>query len=122
MTPAKKGTKRSAPMPKSAKPSAKPDHRVELLFEIGAEQIPARPPRECSTYSLPRVSRHSAAPRTWYRPAREGPRCIRPFRWLLGVYGGKPLSFASGGFSAGDAPDGLRCLGKPQIRVTNFAD
>ena len=41
MTPAKKGTKRSVSMSKSAKSSVKPDHRVELLFEIGAEEIPA---------------------------------------------------------------------------------
>src|SRR5690348_10860993 len=38
MTPAKKGTKRTAAMSKS---SAKPDHRVELLFENGAEEISA---------------------------------------------------------------------------------
>jgi len=41
MTSAKKEAKRSTSMPKSAKPSAKPDQRVELLFEIGAEEIPA---------------------------------------------------------------------------------
>jgi glycyl-tRNA synthetase beta chain len=41
MTSVKKGTKHSSSMPKSAKPSAKPDQRVELLFEIGAEEIPA---------------------------------------------------------------------------------
>src|SRR5882672_10936762 len=38
MTPAKKGTKRTAPM---SKPAPKPDSRVELLFEIGAKEIPA---------------------------------------------------------------------------------
>jgi glycyl-tRNA synthetase beta chain len=36
MSPAKK-----APASKSAKPSTKPDRRIELLFEIGAEEIPA---------------------------------------------------------------------------------
>jgi glycyl-tRNA synthetase beta chain len=41
MTAAKKGTKRSISMPKSAKSSDKPDRRVELLFETGAEEIPA---------------------------------------------------------------------------------
>jgi len=40
MTPTKKGTRHSS-MPKSAKPSTKPDRRIELLFEIGAEEIPA---------------------------------------------------------------------------------
>src|SRR5258708_811013 len=38
MTPAKKGTKPTTPM---SKPAPKPDSRVELLFEIGAEEIPA---------------------------------------------------------------------------------
>src|SRR5215469_14591822 len=37
MTPAKKAT----PKTKPAKISAKPDQRIELLFEIGAEEIPA---------------------------------------------------------------------------------
>src|ERR1700731_5355298 len=41
MTSSKKGTKHSSLMPKSAKPSAKPDPRAELLFEIGAEETPA---------------------------------------------------------------------------------
>src|SRR5260370_38892151 len=38
MPPAKKGTNRTSPM---SKPAPKPDSRVELLFEIGAEEIPA---------------------------------------------------------------------------------
>ncbi len=41
MTTTKKGTKTSSTMPKSSKFSAKPDRRVELLLEIGAEEIPA---------------------------------------------------------------------------------
>ena len=61
MTSVKKGTKHGSSMPKSAKPSAKPDQRVELLFEIGAEEIPAGMLPRAVTELKSILERHFAA-------------------------------------------------------------
>src|SRR5260370_17341154 len=56
--PAKKGTKRTTPM---SKPAPKPDSRVELLFEIGAEEIPAGMLPRAVTELQSILERHLAA-------------------------------------------------------------
>src|SRR6202166_4416270 len=230
MTSSKKGTHRSSPMPKSAKTSAKPDSRVELLFEIGAEEIPAGmlpravselqsilerhlaaenyqqgvtietfggprrltawvrgliakqadvenevtgPPKsvaydangaatraavsfaerqgvalhqiylvqtpkgeyiaakvtkrgrtahELLMEILPRVIHDLSWPRTMTWTGLQGARFIRPIRWLLALLDGQPLKFAFGGVVARHTTRGHRFLGKPEIRVSGFAD
>jgi len=58
MTAAKKRTKRPARLPKS---SPEPDHRVELLLEIGAEEIPAGMLPRAITELKSILERHLAA-------------------------------------------------------------
>jgi glycyl-tRNA synthetase beta chain len=52
----------------------------------------------------------------------QGARFIRPIRWIVAVLDGKPLKFSFGGVTAGDTTRGHRFLGKPDIRVKDFAD
>src|SRR5258708_15981612 len=52
----------------------------------------------------------------------EGPRFIRPIRWLVAVLDGKPLKFSFGGVPAGDATEGHRFLGSSAIRVKRFCE
>ena len=52
----------------------------------------------------------------------DGARFIRPMRWIVAVLGGRPLKFTFGGITAGDVTAGHRFLGKPEIRVRDFAD
>ena len=71
---------------------------------------------------LPRVIHDLSWPRTMTWTGLEGARFIRPVRWLVGVLDGKPLKFSFGGITAGDVTAGHRFLGKPEIRVRDFAD
>jgi glycyl-tRNA synthetase beta chain len=71
---------------------------------------------------LPRVIHDLYWPKTMTWTGLDGARFIRPVRWLVGVLDGKPLKFSFGGVVAGDVTAGHRFLGKPEIRVRDFAD
>src|SRR5205807_2361732 len=122
---------------------------IELLFEIGCEEIPAgmlpkaeeelrgnlekllaaeslSPGTTVETFSAPR--RLTA----WVRglPVKQadveleinGPRFIRPIRWVVAVLDGKPLKVAVAGIAADNSTRGHRFLGAASIRVRNFPD
>jgi glycyl-tRNA synthetase beta chain len=71
---------------------------------------------------LPRAIHDLTWSRTMTWTGLEGARFIRPIRWLVGVLDGKPLKFLFGGLTAGDTTRGHRFLGKPDIKVRDFAD
>ncbi len=71
---------------------------------------------------LPRAIHDLTWPRTMTWTGLDGARFIRPIRWLVGVLDGKPLKFTFGGLAAADVTRGHRFLGKPDIRVRDFAD
>jgi glycyl-tRNA synthetase beta chain len=52
----------------------------------------------------------------------DGPRFIRPIRWVVAVLDGKPLKFSIAGLPAGDTTRGHRFIGANAIRVRSFAD
>src|SRR5258708_11790692 len=52
----------------------------------------------------------------------DGPRFIRPIRWIVAVLDGKPLELTCAGIVAGDITRGHRFLGAQSIRVRNFAE
>jgi glycyl-tRNA synthetase beta chain len=71
---------------------------------------------------LPRVLHDLSWPRSMTWTGLGGVRFIRPIRWIVAVYAGKPLRFSFGGISAGDVSRGHRFLGRSQIRVKSFAE
>jgi glycyl-tRNA synthetase beta chain len=71
---------------------------------------------------LPRVIHDLPWPKTMTWTGLKGARFIRPIRWIVALLGGKPLKFAFGGVTASDITSGHRFLGKPEIKVANFAD
>ena len=81
-----------------------------------------RTAQELLSEILPRVIHDIYWPKTMTWTGLDGARFIRPVRWLVGVLDAKPLKFSFGGITAGDVTAGHRFLGKPQIRVRNFAD
>src|SRR6266403_1241300 len=105
-----------------------PLHQVYLVQTPKGEYIAAkvtkrgRSAHELLLEILPRVIHDLPWPRTMTWTGLEGARFIRPIRWLVGVLDGKPLKFSFAGITAGDLTVGHRFLGKPQIRVKNFAD
>ncbi len=81
-----------------------------------------RTSRELLNEILPRVIHDLYWPKTMTWTGLDGARFIRPVRWLVGVLDGQPLKFSFGGIAAGDVTAGHRFLGKPEIRVHDFAD
>src|SRR4029077_16528123 len=71
---------------------------------------------------LPRAVHELAWPRSMTWTGLDGPRFIRPIRWIVALLDGKPLKLTCAGIVAGDTTRGHRFLGAPSIRVRNFAE
>jgi glycyl-tRNA synthetase beta chain len=71
---------------------------------------------------LPRAIHDLSWPRSMTWTGLGGARFIRPIRWIVAVFDGKPLKLSFGGVPAGDVTSGHRFLGAPAIRVRSFAD
>jgi glycyl-tRNA synthetase beta chain len=71
---------------------------------------------------LPRAIHDLSWPRSMTWTGLGGARFIRPIRWIVAVFDGKPLKLSFGGVSAGDVTRGHRFLGASALRVHGFAD
>lgn len=71
---------------------------------------------------LPRAMQDLAWPRSMTWTGLDGPRFIRPIRWVVAVLDGKPLPLSLAGLSAGNVTRGHRFFGSPAIRVRSFRD
>src|SRR5258708_2138607 len=71
---------------------------------------------------LPRAVHDLAWPRSMTWTGLDGPRFIRPIRWIVALLGGKPLKLTCAGIAAGDLTRGHRFLGAQAIRVRSFAE
>jgi glycyl-tRNA synthetase beta chain len=69
---------------------------------------------------LPRAIHDLSWPRSMTWTGLGGVRFIRPIRWIVAVFAGKPLKFSFGGIAAGDSTRGHRFLGASEIRVKDF--
>ena len=49
-------------------------------------------------------------------------RFIRPLRWIVALFDGKPINFTLAGVTASNITSGHRFLGKPEIAVTSLID
>src|SRR6266699_2527969 len=74
------------------------------------------------TAVLPRAVHDLTWPRSMTWTGLEGPRFIRPIRWVVAVLDGKPLRLEVAGVAAGNATRGHRFLGSSAIRVRHFLD
>src|SRR5215471_3228764 len=71
---------------------------------------------------LPRILHDLYWPKTMTWTGLSGARFIRPIRWIVALFDGKPLKFSYGGIAASDVTRGHRFLGSSAIRVKSFAD
>ncbi len=71
---------------------------------------------------LPRVIRDLYWPKTMTWTGLSGARFIRPVRWLVGIFDGKPLKFSFAGLTGGTETAGHRFLGAAKIRIKDFPD
>jgi glycyl-tRNA synthetase beta chain len=71
---------------------------------------------------LPEAIREIAWPRSMYWTGKDGPRFIRPIRWIVAVLDGKAVPFPFAGITAGNRTQGHRFLGKREIAIASLAD
>src|SRR5207302_22222 len=115
------------------------EKRVELLFEVGCEEIPAGmlPKAEEELRAnieklltaeqilisvFPRAVHDLTWPRSMTWTGLDGARFIRPIRWIVAVLDGKLLKLSVAGIAAGSTTRGHRFLGSNAIHVSNFLD
>src|SRR5467141_3306197 len=90
---------------------------------LAAKQIKlGRTAEQILTAVLPRAVHDLTWPRSMTWTGLDGPRFIRPIRWIVAVLDGKPLKLTCAGIVAGDRTRGHRFLGAQSIRVRNFAE
>ncbi len=90
---------------------------------LAAKQIKlGKTAEQILTAILPRAVHDLTWPRSMTWTGLDGPRFIRPIRWVVAVLDGKPLKFSIAGLPAGDTTRGHRFIGSNSIRVRNFAD
>lgn len=71
---------------------------------------------------LPEAILEIGWPRTMYWTGTEGPRFIRPIRWIVALLGGKRIPFRLAGVDSGTHSVGHRFLGKPRVGVCGVRD
>jgi glycyl-tRNA synthetase beta chain len=71
---------------------------------------------------LPRIIRDLSWPRSMTWTGLDGPRFIRPIRWILALFKGKPVRFSEAGLASGNRTRGHRFLGGANLAVRSFAD
>jgi glycyl-tRNA synthetase beta chain len=103
-------------------------HDVYLLQTPKGEYLAAKQAKRGRTAEqilceiLPRVIHDLYWPKTMTWTGLEGARFIRPVRWLVGIFDGKPLKFSFAGLTGGMETAGHRFLGASKIRVKDFPD
>lgn len=71
---------------------------------------------------LPQAIHDISWPRSMYWTGAQGPRFIRPIRWIVALLDGKVVPFTFAEVSAGNHTEGHRFLGKPKIPVSGPRD
>jgi glycyl-tRNA synthetase beta chain len=90
---------------------------------LAAKQVKVgRETEQILTAILPRAVHDLTWPRSMTWTGLSGPRFIRPIRWVVAVFDGKPLKVEVAGIAAGNSTRGHRFLGATAIRVSNFQD
>jgi len=90
---------------------------------VAAKQvIPGRGAIEILAEVLPEAIRELSFPRSMYWTGADGPRFIRPIRWLVALLGGKVIPFRFAGVAADGHTSGHRFLGKRSIPLKGMRD
>lgn len=82
------------------------------------KKVTGRPARDILAEALPELILRIQWPKTMYWAGKNGPRFIRPIRWLVALLGGEVVPFEIAGVRAGNETSGHRLLGSPKFPVT----
>jgi len=91
-------------------------------YLVAKQLIKGRPAGEILAEVLPRAIQEIPWPRSMYWTGADGPRYIRPVRWMVARLGGKTIRFAFAGVKAGTNSVGHRFLGKSVVPVHGAKD
>jgi glycyl-tRNA synthetase beta chain len=90
---------------------------------LAAKQVViGRPAAKILEETLPQVIQEISWPRSMYWTGAQGPRFIRPIRWIVALLDGKIVPFSFAAVQAGSHTDGHRFLGKKHILVQGPTD
>jgi glycyl-tRNA synthetase beta chain len=88
-----------------------------------AQQItPGRAAEEILQELLPRIIQELSFPRSMYWTGKNGPRFIRPIRWIVALLDGKRVPFTLAEVESGAKTRGHRFLGKSQVLLKGPTD
>ncbi|MGD0497843.1 MAG: glycine--tRNA ligase subunit beta [Bryobacteraceae bacterium] len=82
------------------------------------KKVEGRRTKDILAEALPGVILGIHFPKTMYWTAKNGPRFIRPIRWIVALLGGDVVSFELAGVRSSNVTSGHRRLGARQIVVT----
>jgi glycyl-tRNA synthetase beta chain len=86
-------------------------------YLVVRQAVPGRPTQKILAELLPRVIHDLSWPRSMTWTSLDGPRFIRPIRWVLAAFAGKPVRFVCAGVSSDNRTNGHRLLGRENIAV-----
>jgi glycyl-tRNA synthetase beta chain len=86
-------------------------------YLVARKNIPGKPTIQILG-QLPEAVLRIQWPKTMYWTAKNGPRFIRPIRWVVALLGNEVVPFEVAGVKSGNVTSGHRILGSAQIPVT----
>jgi glycyl-tRNA synthetase beta chain len=85
---------------------------------VFSKLIPGRTTREILAGALPDIVAKIYFPKTMYWTGKNGPRFIRPIRWIVALLGSDVVPFEIGGVPSGQVTSGHRILGAAKVAIT----
>jgi len=85
---------------------------------VFSKLIPGRGTREILAEALPSIIGKIYFPKTMYWTGKNGPRFIRPVRWIVALLGSEVVPFEIGGVQSGQVTSGHRILGAARVAIT----
>jgi glycyl-tRNA synthetase beta chain len=84
--------------------------------------IAGRPASKILQEILPQAIHDISWPKSMYWTGANGPRFIRPVRWVVALLDGKVVPFSFADVASGNHTDGHRFLGKKRIPISGVSD
>jgi glycyl-tRNA synthetase beta chain len=91
-------------------------------YVVAKQIVIGKPAAEILSEILPQAIQEISWPRSMYWLGAQGPRFIRPIRWIVALLDGKVVPFSFAGLRAGNRSVGHRFLGKDSIPLDGPRD
>lgn len=91
-------------------------------YVAATQVVKGRPASQILAEILPEAIHEISWPRSMYWTGKDGPRFVRPIRWIVALLDGKVVPFSFAAVQAGDSTEGHRFLGQAKIRLRGIED